>query len=314
MAETYLITGGAGNLACQLTFQLATQNRHIVLLDRADRPAELVSEGCEFVRGDLTSPEDIRSALDKYRPTVVIHFASLLSGNSEVDRPLAWRVNMDGTFNLLEESLRHDVKTFFFPSSVAAYGGSLPKTVPDDFPQWPDGLYGVTKMAVERLGHYYHVKHGLDFRCLRLPVVVSRHAPASAASAYASRAFVETASQGRFRFRVRPTTCPSLIYVRDVLRAIVMLLSAPAERLTQRVYSIQSMSPTAHEIAAAVISRWNSADIDFEVDSIVADLIESWPQELDDTASRRDWGWSPQFDLEAMADDLYSELNSEPME
>lgn len=308
MRETYLITGGAGNLACQLTFYLAAPDRRLVLFDVAQRPAGTTSDGCEYVRGDLTSVGDVRAIVEDCRPSVILHFASLLSGSSEVDRPLAWRVNMDGTFCLLEEALRHSVRTFFFPSSLAAYGGPLPPRVAEDFPQWPVGLYGVTKLAVERLGHYYHARHDLDFRCLRLPIVVSRHAPASAAGAYPSRAFVEAARHGRFTFRVKPDARPSLIYVRDVLRAVTLFLSAPAERLSRRVYNVQAMSPSALDIARAIGVRWRSATIDFDVDPALAELIASWPIELEDSSSRRDWGWSPQYDLEAMADDLLSEF------
>jgi len=170
------------------------------------------------------------------------------------------------------------------------------------------GLYGVTKLAVERLGHYYHVKHGLDFRSLRLPVVVSPHAPAGAASAYASRAFVETAQHGRFTFRVKPDVCPSLIYVQDVLRAVVLLLSAPAEQLSRRVYNVQAMAPSALDIAQAIGARWKSAKVNFEVDPALTELIASWPSQLDDSSSRRDWGWSAKYDLDAMADHLWHQL------
>lgn len=308
MRETYLITGGAGNLTCQLTSYLAAPERRLVLFDIAPCPTGMTSSGCEYVRGDISSASDIQAIVKDCRPSVILHFASLLSGSSELDRTLAWRVNMDGTFHLLEEALRHKVRTFFFPSSLAAYGAPLLQSVAEDFPQWPVGLYGVTKLAVERLGHYYHVKHGLDFRSLRLPVVVSPHAPAGAASAYASRAFVETAQFGHFTFRVKPEVCPSLIYVQDVLRAVVLLLSAPAERLSRRVYNVQAMAPSALDIASAIGARWKSATVDFDVDPALSELIASWPSQLEDSSSRRDWGWSAKYDLDAMADHLWHEL------
>lgn len=308
MRETYLITGGAGNLTCQLTSHLAAPQRRLVLFDIAPRPTGKTSSNCEYVRGDVSSASDVQAIVKDCRPSVILHFASLLSGSSESDRTQAWRVNMDGTFHLLEEALRQGVRTFFFPSSLAAYGAPLPRSVAEDFPQWPVGLYGVTKLAVERLGYYYHVRHGLDFRSLRLPVVVSPHAPAGAASAYASRAFVETAQHGRFTFRVKPDVCPALIYVQDVLRAVMLLLSAPAERLSRRVYNVQAMSPSALDIARAIGARWKSAKIDFDVDPALTELIASWPSQLEDSSSRRDWGWSAKYDLEAMADHLWYEF------
>ena len=306
----YLITGGAGNLACQLTQLLAQGGHHVVLSDVAPKPAMSTAEGCCYVQSDLAVPGTIDRIIAEYRPAVIIHFASLLSGSSEANRQLAWTVNMDVAFALFEAALRASVKKVFFPSSVAAYGGLLPEVVGEDQPQWPSGLYGVTKMAVERLGAYYHAKHGIDFRAIRLPIVVSRFAPAGAASAYVSRAFVETASDGRFVFKVRPQTRPSVIYVKDVLRAIFTLLNAPAECLTRRVYNIQALSPTAEQIVEAIRERLPEARLTFELDPETTALIESWPIRFDDAAARRDWGWQPRYDLAALADDILRELKS----
>jgi threonine 3-dehydrogenase len=310
VSGTYLITGGAGNLACQLTHRLAQRGCRVVLVDVAPKPVAAIAENCRYVQGDLAVPGAIGRIIAEHQPEVVIHFASLLSGSSESNRPLAWTVNMDAAFALFEAALEAGVRQVFFPSSVAAYGGSLPDPVPEDHPQWPTGLYGVTKLAVERLGTYYHAKHGLDFRAIRVPVVISRFAPSGAASAYASRAFVEAVCDGRFVFKVRPQTRPSLIYVKDVLRAILMLLDAPGERLTRRVYNIQALSPTAQQIAAAIRDRLPDARLTFEPDPEVTALIESWPIRFDDAAARRDWGWQPQYDLPALADDFLGELRS----
>ena len=310
MMRTCLLTGGAGNLACQLTELLAQQGHRVVLLDVVEKPVAAVAPGCRYVRGDMAEPEAIQRILAEFRPEVVIHFASLLSGSSEQDRRRAWQVNMDGAFALFEAALKCGVRQVLFPSSVAAYGGRLPDPVPEDYPQWPTGLYGVTKLAVERLGNYYGEKHGLDFRAIRLPVVISRFAPPGAASAYASRAFVEAVQQGRFVFKVRPETRPSLIYVKDVLQAILGLLAAPRERLSRRVYNIQAVSPAADEIARAITARLPSARLSFQPDSEVTALIESWPVHFDDAAARSDWGWQPQYDLDTLADDFLKELRT----
>jgi threonine 3-dehydrogenase len=310
MSDTYLITGGAGNLACQLTHLLSERGHSVVLCDLAEKPVAKTAEGCRYVQSDLATPGAIAHIVAECRPNVVVHFASLLSGSSEADRPLAWRVNADAAFDLFEVALHSGVRQVFFPSSVAAYGGPLPDPVPEDQPQWPIGLYGVTKLAVERLGTYYHAKHGLDFRAIRVPVVISRFAPPGAASAYASRAFVEAVAQGRFVFKVRPEARPSLIYVKDVLRAIVALLDAPTERLTRRVYNIQALSPAAGEIAEAIRQRLPRAELTFEPDPMVTALIEGWPIRFDDASARRDWHWQPRYDLPALADDFLGELQS----
>ena len=301
---TCLITGGAGNLACQLTWSLTDRFDRVVLLDVADRPVAPTAPNACFERGDLLDGPGLDALFARHAPTAVIHLASLLSGSCEQDRDLAWRVNMDGTFGLFEAALRHGRPTVLFASSVAAFGGKLPSVLTDDTPQWPATLYGVTKMAAERLGCYYHEKHGLDFRCLRLPITVSRHAPAGAASAIASHAFLEAARVGRFTFTARPDTPLALIYVRDVLRVFAGLLAAPAAGLSQRVYNIAGMTVTPGEIAGAIARRLPEAELDFQPDDAVDRVLASWPGEIDDSTARRDWQWRPDWDLDRMADDF----------
>jgi threonine 3-dehydrogenase len=301
---TCLITGGAGNLACQLTWALADRFDRVVLLDVAARPVGPTALNACFERGDLLDGPGLDALFARHTPVAVIHLASLLSGSCEQDRGLAWRVNMDGTFGLFEAALRHGRPTVLFASSVAAFGGRLPAVLTDDTPQWPASLYGVTKMAAERLGVYCHEKHGLDFRCLRLPITVSRHAPSGAASAIASHAFLEAARAGRFTFTARPETPLAVIYVRDVLRAFVSLLAAPAAGLSQRVYNIAGMTVTPGEIAAAIQRRLPDAVLDFQPDDAVDRVLASWPGQIDDSTARRDWQWRPGWNLERMTDDF----------
>lgn len=303
--ETILITGGAGNLARQLTDDLLNEGHRVVLADLPQKPVGLA---VEYHVADITEPGRLQAILAQVQPELIIHFASLLSGRSEEDRSRAWQVNANASFELFEAALATGVRSIFFPSSVAAYGSPLPVPVDLDHPQWPTGLYGVTKTCVERLGVYYHHQYGLDFRCLRLPVVISQFAPPGAASAYASRCFVEAATQGSFTFRVRPETQPAVIYVKDVLLAIRQLIKASAARLTRRVYNIQALSPSAGDLCHEIQQRLPGAAVAFEPDAEIVQLIESWPIRFDDTAARTDWDWSPQFGLKRMADDFLGEL------
>ncbi len=306
-----LITGGAGNLACQLSWVLAKHFERIVLLDVAAAPVGSVSPTSIFERCDLLDQEGLDAQFARHQPKVVIHLASLLSAGSELDRFRAWKVNMDGTFALFETALRFKVGKLLFASSIAAFGGRLPKLRTDDTPQWPDGLYGVTKMAAERLGVYYQRRHGLDFRCLRLGITVSRHAPPGAASALASHAFIQAVQQGEFTFRADPDTKLALIYVRDVLRAFAELLLAPASCLSQRVYNLSTMSVTSREIAGAIRQRLPQVRFNFQPDTDVAALLASWPEAMDISSANRDWGWQSEYDLDRTADDFLAELQRE---
>ncbi len=311
MSERYLITGGAGNLACQLTFLLAAPSDSVALMDIADRPAAATAPGCDYLRCDISDQRALAERIEQLRPTTILHFASLLSGSCEEDRSLAWRVNMNGSFALFEAAIRNGVGKVFFPSSLATYGGTIPSPMPEDHPQWPEGLYGVTKLACERLGAYYATRHGLDFRCLRLPIVISRHAPAGAASAFASRAFVEAVQSGGYTFRVSPEPETSAVYVPDVLRGIVRLLDAPRERLSRQGYNIHGLPISAASIARAISARQPRARFDFDTDPHVAALISGWPSVIDDRAARHDWGWAPQYDIDRMADHFIAELRAE---
>jgi len=306
-----LITGGAGNLACQLSWTLAGQFERVVLFDRAKSPTGKIPPSSLFVQGDLLDEDRVRELFQEHRPAAVIHLASLLSGSCEVDRSLAWKVNMDGTFSLLEMAMRHGMPKVLFASSVAAFGGSLPDVLQDDTPQWPETLYGVTKMAVERLGCYYQKRHGLDFRCIRLPITISRHAPRGAASALASHAFIEAVHSRRFVFAARPETKLAAIYVRDLLRAFGDLLSAPESALTRRVYNIGGFTTTPGEIAAVIKNRLPGVTLEFCPDDAVDIVLAAWPGVIDDSSARRDWQWRTEWNIERTADDFLSLLKEE---
>ncbi len=312
MGERFLITGGAGNLACQLTFALAHQADAVTLMDIAENPAAATHPACRYIRADITDSRAIAALVRELRPTTILHFASLLSGSCEQNRELAWRVNMDGAFGLFEAAIQTGVGKILFPSSLATYGGVLPSPLPEEHPQWPDGLYGVTKVACERLGSYYASRHGLDFRCLRLPIVISRHAPAGAASAFASHAFVAAMRAGTYTFKVFPEPEVSAVYVRDVLRGIVQFLEAPRENLTRPAYNVSGLSISAQRIASAISRRVPTARFDFDPDAQTARLIASWPAVIDDQPARHDWGWSPQYNtVDSLADDFLSALRGE---
>ena len=165
----YLITGGAGNIACQFTHRLP-EDAQIILTDVADAPFSEVTPNAVYRKLDVTCQQSVLEAFVEVQPDVVLHFASLLSGQSEADRNAAWQVNMQGAFHVLESALKGNVDRVVFLSSIASFGSPLPDPVPEDCEQWPRGFYGFTKAAIERMGFYYKESLGLDFRSLRLPI------------------------------------------------------------------------------------------------------------------------------------------------
>jgi threonine 3-dehydrogenase len=307
MNRRYLVTGGAGNLARQLVPLLDEAGAQLTLFDRAD--AGLGSPTVACVAGDIADTASLRALFARVRPTHILHLASLLSGSSEQDRNAAWRINAGASFELLELSREFAVEQFFFPSTSLTYGRGLPNPVPEDFPQWPDTLYGATKVAVERLGAYYQARHGLDFRSFRMPLVISPYAPPAAMTAYGSHVFIAAAKgQASFTFPVAPEVRVSAIYVKDVLRGMKTFIDAPARQLSRRVYNLHSLSPSAGDLAAVVQRHVSGFSCTFAPDPAIMRIAPEWPARFDDTAARRDWNWNPVFDLERMTVDFLEEI------
>ncbi len=303
----YLITGGAGNIACQLTHRLP-EDAQVILTDVADAPFSEVTSNAVYRKLDVTCEQSVLDAFVEVQPDVVLHFASLLSGQSEADRNAAWQVNMQGAFHVLESALKENVDRVVFLSSIASFGSPLPDPVPEDCEQWPRGFYGFTKAAIERMGFYYKESLGLDFRSIRLPIVISAFPSPGAASSYASNMFIEAVRNGTYKLQIRETSNPALIYIDDCLKAIDLLTHANKDSLTRASYNLFSCSPTAADIAIEIKHVITESEFIFEPIQKVADLIDSWPRTIDDAAARRDWGWKPDFQLAEMTREFISTL------
>lgn len=304
-----LVTGASGNLAQRLLALLRADGLRgarcqLVLTDLQPPPDFQPADDMNFVAANLDDATALRWLVDDYRPQFLLHFGSLLSGACEQNLGRAWQINATASIVLLEAAARLDDCVFFFPSTGATYGFGVPDPLPEDQPQWPENFYGAMKVAVERAGGYFRAKRGLDFRSVRLPMVLSPSAPAAAVSAYASWAFVEARSGRPFVFPVSPETGISTIYVKDVIAGIHQLLSAPKARLSRPVYNLHSFGPTAADIAAAIRRHVPEFACSFQPDPLVDRLLGGWPRVHADASARADWGWAPRYDLDATAADL----------
>ncbi|MBM4438417.1 MAG: NAD-dependent epimerase/dehydratase family protein [Actinobacteria bacterium] len=307
-----LITGGTGNIGSRLAAALVARGDEVVALDiRADPSVP----SPDFVRvrvwtGGVDDAALVDRVVGELRPEAIFHLGAILSAQAEERPDLAWRVNLEGTRNVLEAARRHHVGRVVFTSTIATYGSGVDLPVTESTPQWPSGLYGVTKVAGERLGVYYHHRFGLDFRGIRLAAMVAPRPPAGgAASAFVCELFVAAVRQGAYTFQVYPTTRVPIVWVGDVVRALVLLHDAPPESLRRRVYNIIGAGPTVAEMAAAVTRRLPHVRYTFAPDPVKAPIVDSWPAQMDDSAARADWGWAPQYDLERMTDATLTELN-----
>ena len=306
-----LITGGNGNLGRLVADRLLARGQHVITFDLPGAAPRRLHDNETSLSGDIRDADLLKGILAEHCPGTIYHLASLLSGSSEEDLKVTWDINANASFNLLNLAHETGVETFFFASTVASYGPVDADPMPDDFPQWPENMYGATKVAVERMGVYFRYKHGLDFRCLRLPLVVSPFAPPGAVSAFPSHAF-KAASRGEpFRFPVLEATGMSTLFLEDAIEAIVAFCAADQAKLSRPAYNLHGYYLSAGMVADAARQRFQSFDCSFEPIEAVEHLIASWPNWIDDQAARRDWGWRPRFDFEKSADRICDLLRDE---
>ena len=297
--KSILITGGNGNIARLLANRLLKDNHRVTCLDITEPQSESTVAGVDYVTADICDEATIESTLKSKKTEIIFHLASLLSGSSEIDRRRAFDVNALATFNLFEMALANGSPSIIFPGTGASYGSDVPSILPENHPQWPENIYGVTKVANERLGVYYKLKHGLDFRCLRPPLVLSPYAPPAALTAYASHAYVAAAKGETFTFPVSRNIGMSTIYIEDLVEGFVQLAFAPKNKLRQHAYNLHALCPTAQEIADSIQKVKPDFQYNFKSDPIVEALLTTAPNVFVDSSARKDWDWRPISDLDA---------------
>ena len=311
MTETILITGGNGNLGRLVATRLEAQGSRVVSFDLPGSEGAHSAPRHKVVTGDIRDADLLRETLETHRPDAIIHLASLLSGSSEADPQSAWEINATASVTLMQLARELAPGPFVFSSSVATYGPGLPSPLAVDAPQWPETIYGATKVAVERMGHYLRRVHGFDFRCLRFPMVLSPFAPPAALTAYPSHAF-RAAIEGRpFTFPVHPETGMSNLFLDDVVEGIVKLTRADGTRLVTPGYNLHGYSLTAAEIAAFLTARMQGFTCDFRPDPTVVGFVGGGPDEMDSTPARSEWDWRPAYDCETSAEALLERLAAE---
>ena len=237
----------------------------------------------------------------------IIHLASLLSGSSEVDLDATWEINATASFNLMR--LAQDQKLpgpFVFASTVGTYGPNAGDPLQEDAEQWPDGFYGATKVAVERMGVYFKINHGLDFRCLRFPLVFSPFAPASAVTAYPSHAF-KAAAEGRpFSFPVSREVGMSTMFLKDVVRSIAEIALADRDRLTRPAYNLHSFFASAGDVEDVIKSRWQGFECTYDPHPMLDARMRERPKEIIDASAASDWDWAPEYDFQKSAEAMFA--------
>ena len=224
----------------------------------------------------------------------------------------AWRVNLGGLMEVLEVA-REEGTALFTPSSIAAFGQDTPPDpTPQDTLQRPTTMYGVTKVAGELLCDYYHTRFGVDARGLRYPGLISHSAPPGGGTTdWAVEIFHEALDRGHYTCFLGPDTQLDMMYMPDAVRAAIELMEADPARLRHRnAFNVTAMQLAPARLAEALAARIPRFAIDYEVDPVRQAIADSWPRRLDDSAARGEWGWEPRWTLDAMVDDMLTELRA----
>ena len=306
-----LVTGALGQIGTELVPALRERYGHgnVVASDIKVPPRDVRGDGpFEFI--DCTRGSQLREAVSRRSIDTIFHLAALLSAVAEDKPQVAWDVNMGGVYRVLEVA-RQTSCAVFFPSSIGAFGPTTPPDqTPQDTAQRPTTMYGVSKVAGELLCDYYHQRFGVDTRGVRFPGIISHVAqPGGGTTDYAVEIFYQALQYGKYSCFLRDDTRLDMMYMPDALAAAIGVMEADRDGLRHRnAFNVTAMNFTPDELAAAIRRHVPELTIDYKVDPIRQAIADSWPNSLDDSAAREQWGWRPAYDLESMTTDMLAKL------
>jgi len=307
-----LITGALGQIGSELITFLRKRygNENVIASDIKLIPEEMVDQNRPFEHIDCLDAQEIYSVIKKYKIDAIFHLAAVLSATGEKNPQLAWKVNINGLYNVLEIAREYKCAVFT-PSSIAAFGPSTPKdNTPQETIQRPNTIYGLTKVTGELLCDYYYSKYGVDTRGVRFPGIISYTAlPGGGTTDYAVEIFYEALRNKKYTCFLDKDTYLDMMYMPDGLKAAVNLMEADPSRLKHRnAYNVTAESFNPEQLAREIKKYILDFEMNYDVDPMRQAIADSWPNRLDDSAAREDWGWSPDYNLEAMTKDMIEKL------
>lgn len=305
-----LVIGSNGQLGTELAAALANRYgpSNVIASDRLEvgRHPHL-----RYEMLDVTDIGQLTRVVEQHRITQIYHLAAALSATGETAPQWAWGLNMSGLVNVLEVARQHKLDRVFWPSSIAAFGPTTPADMtPQQTITEPTTVYGISKLAGEGWCRWYFEKQKVDVRSLRFPGLISYRAkPGGGTTDYAIDIFHAALKRERFTcFLAQDETLP-MLYMDDAVRATIELMEAPATSITERgSYNLAGVSFTPREIAQEIRKLVPDFDVTFQPD-FRQTIASGWPNSIDDTSARRDWGWSHRFDLPKIVQDMIAHLS-----
>ncbi|PPE05899.1 NAD-dependent epimerase/dehydratase family protein [Williamsoniiplasma lucivorax] len=307
-----LITGSLGQIGSELVERLRKDlgNDNVIATDIRKLDGNPVCTEGIFEILDVMNYDNFLAIAKKYHVDTVIHLAALLSATAEKNPKFGWDLNMGGLMNALD--VAKELKTkFFAPSSIAAYGPDAnPNHTPQDTVMHPTTMYGVTKVAGELLANYYHTRYGVDSRSVRFPGLISyKSEPGGGTSDYNVDMFYQALLKGSYECYLAEGTKMDMMYMDDAIDAIINLLNADPKKLVHRnSFNITAFSLAPEELFAAIKKHIPDFKLSYKIDPVKQAIADSWPNSIDDSDAKKEWGFKPEFDVDKMTKEMLVKL------
>ncbi len=307
-----LVMGACGQIGSELVVELRKRygRDNVIASDIRTEVPQGIEDGPYEILNILDS-DKIAEVIKQNEIDTVYNLVAVLSAVGEANPKLSWDINIGGLVNLLE--LARELKfALFTPSSIGAFG---PETPPDNTPQdtiqRPTTIYGVTKVSGELLCDYYFNRFGVDTRGVRYPGIISNVTlPGGGTTDYAVDIFYKAIENGKFTCNIPAGTFMDMMYMPDAIKAAIDIMEADATKLKHRnCFNVASMSFDPEILAAEIKKHIPNFEIDYDIDEVRAKIANSWPNKMDDSAAREEWGWTPEYDLSSMTKDMLEVLS-----
>ena len=305
-----LVLGAGGQIGSELVPYLRSIYGADNVLATDVKHNAVLAEAGPFEALDALDAKSYAELVNKYKIDSIFNLVALLSATGEKNPQLAMRINMGALENSLEIA-REKNCAVFTPSSIGAFGGDFPRDkTPQDTVMQPNTIYGVCKVTGELLSNYYHSRFGVDTRSVRFPGIISNVTPPGGGTTdYAVEIYYEAVKGNKFVCNIAPDVYMDMMYMPDALRATVELMEAdPANLKHRNSFNIAAMSFTPEIIREVVERHVPGFQMEYNVDPVKDVISRSWPNSLDDTCAREEWGWKPQWDLESMTKDMLEKV------
>ena len=295
--DRVLITGALGQLGSSLQNVFHDEGIFVIATDIRDCPKNIK---CQYEKLDALCQDDLLNIVKKYEINVIYHLVAILSAKGEKNPFWSWKINMETFQNIIDVSIKCKIKKIFWPSSIAVFGkDSNLKFVPQNACMNPTTIYGVSKLAGEKLMNYYYHKYKLDIRSIRFPGIISMETkPGGGVTDYIIEMLNASKKGKDYNCFLNKDKRLPMIYMEDAISAIILLMSADRSKLSiSSSYNILGFTATPEEFYLAIKSTGYNVGITYKED-FRQKIANNWPENLDDTQAKKDWGWSPKFGLE----------------